>query len=63
MPHSSRLGLFYTTSMGDVGYFTGLHGYILRFVCCWPPKKKSLFKHHLCVNCAGDDFPVNIVFK
>jgi len=21
----------------------------------------SLFKHHLCVNCVGDDFPINIV--
>ena len=26
-------------------------------------KKMSLSKHHLCVNCDGDDFPVNIDFK
>ena len=33
------------------------------YVCCWPRKKMSLFKHRLCVNSVGGDFPVNIVFK
>ena len=62
LPRSIQVGLFYTTTMGDAGIFRIAWVYIeVMFVC--DHQKMSLSKHHLCVNCDVDDFPVNIVLK